>query len=1287
MKKIVGCIPYVSRHATREATTEQPATQAPTVRTHKTSALPDTLRHLMDKVTARPQIKEAKGLSDGHLETLLNREDILSGRSTRAMQREARKRNLPPVRAPRSEAPTQPAASGHAPRAAAATGAGPANSAFTGIRKTIHPDEPTVTTSSTGTSENTPLEEHAAVLPDGPVIDPNTGALDKLRLRQTVGAMLAALPTLPDGFAVAHPRSDMLRNRLIRELRAINTLAADNARLRPDELGLAVRDTFAKASRTARVLARFLDREHVSGQGSRPDAAAHFLIAGLLTELKRAHLSAAAQDIGNHYAQREVKNLERTAPGIGQGISGPNVSTTTSINLAYAPLHARSALTLQAGMSGSATLSADDDRDIDFWTSYGISLKAGIGGKIRKLANWTAQSSGQLSFSGGDTYLEHDDLHELVKMIANLDANRSWIRSAGPGTRKLVHGFEQLRNDIARFVGRDYMPAAGRPYYLNDGKIEKGFNAFKMTLLSMALDEQLGNDRFGNLVSAAYPSLGDVLRQRMAEQAPLPAAPRRDVPDSIAYADRLVAFRQTTAIGDANLGNATGGGTNLEAAGTFDVSVKGDLMQFFTETANAPHQLLDPGYHKDFKATFKLHRQLDALCGTPPPPPLHLYDRMRRGLSGAAIEVSAEPLSPHEQLLYGDAASVPAQFRHSIAQPGPQQIQHAAAQAERLTGLYRGFMDDSLALLAKSDRFTPRGQRADLHSARVEAFERINDEIWGGRYPHSEKKALANPEEFIARSHASISLALGCVGTHIALLKQQSASQAEPRQTDAIRHADTCYETARALLDRVYLPLKKYDVQKNGPLKDASIWERWDAALKLEISGGAQANTIGAILTRWKKSATPISITNDAGNITASVEVKALKATRQANPSRIGTFWQITLTAESGAPLLGTMLEKAVHKAVERLNVSLATDAPKIDPAQTLRQLQGLVLNVSDGSSIVMKFRQAPGLSPLATDLQYLRVLGNRSSGLGLSVSLPTHAGTLTPALSFTDSSQGFEGEIIGPDLSYLMMQHPKLAEVLEQAPNDNPRALRQLFDANPHVRNRYFGHPQTIVEVVSRYDDFLRVKAEATARGESLEDAPLVNEFQRYYASQPFARVAQIARQVESHAPGTTANDTTPFETPLPLSTDIEIGDVDLSAARERLQTLGTLDQRVDYFCGEGRALLDAFAAIVGNTRAVNSAAIFHVDPRNTGIQTALRDEATLRRHNARVTAARNGKAVTGIGERIGTILRPSRAALKALPLELVAQLAESQSPLQAAARDELRKRDKLLNGGTRAD
>lgn len=125
------------------------------------------------------------------------------------------------------------------------------------------------------------------------------------------------------------------------------------------------------------------------------------------------------------------------------------------------------------------------------------------------------------------------------------------------------------------------------------------------------------------------------------------------------------------------------------------------------------------------------------------------------------------------------------------------------------------------------------------------------------------------------------------------------------------------------------------------------------------------------------------------------------------------------------------------------------------------------------------------------------------------------------------------------------------------------------------------------------------------------------------------------------------------------------------------------TLGQRVDDFCGEGRALLDAFAAIVGNTRVINAAAMYHVEPRNTGIQTALREEAALRRHNDRITAARNGKASTGVPERLKTVFQPYRSALRALPLEEVARLAELESPLRAAAQDELRKRGKLLNGG----
>jgi hypothetical protein len=79
------------------------------------------------------------------------------------------------------------------------------------------------------------------------------------------------------------------------------------------------------------------------------------------------------------------------------------------------------------------------------------------------------------------------------------------------------------------------------------------------------------------------------------------------------------------------------------------------------------------------------------------------------------------------------------------------------------------------------------------------------------------------------------------------------------------------------------------------------------------------------------------------------------------------------------------------------------------------------------------------------------------------------------------------------------------------------------------------------------------------------------------------------------------------------------------------------------------------------------------------------LRDEAALHRHNDRIAAARDGRrAAGGLGERVKTALRPYEALVKALPLDEVVRLAAVPSPTQAAAKNELRKRDKLLKGGT---
>lgn len=1159
----------LQREIAHRRATNAPATTPPAPASRK-SVLPNPMRGMLDTFTARTQTAQAAALSDAELADRLAGPAPQMQREARALQREAAKR--------------QAQRSGTPPASEATGGDAPVD------------DTRMATDASSSIAAPAPS---AVVLPAGPVIDIDSGALDLRHLEQTVTALAQALPELP-----VTGSATRLRERLANDLAGIGATAA-NINLRPDQRGLAVRDGFARAARTARVLARYLDRDHLNhgaganGTTARECATSYFLIAGLMTELKRTHLSAAAPDLMAHYAEREVARLERVAPGIGQGVSGPNVATSTGASLEY------SVGVGNVGGSASAgrTFFSDDDRDIDFWESYTVALQGGAGTRI---ANWAAKLNGQAAYAAGGTYFEHDDLRELVKLVANLDANRAWIRGAGPRTRKLVHGWEHVKDKVSQGVNRNYVQAPERPYFLNDTKLAKGFNGVKVAMLAMMLDEAQqargGQPIFDAIVAQAYPAAGDVLRQRLAARQPLPPSTRRDVPDSVAYADRRVAFREATLAVDASLGRATSGNPNLGAGGNVDLLARGDLLQFFTETANAPHQILDPAHHKDPKATLAIHQQLDASYPGAPPPALRLYDLMRGRLQGAAGPLP--PLDASVAALYGEAASIPAQFRNAIAHPSVQQLDRVAAEADGLKHLYLNFIENAATLLARSDRALPKPAREQLNTLRAEAFERVNAEVWHGGYARAD--ALANPEKFVAASQASISLALGAVGTHLGIVKER-LSHGDAEHTHAARQADRGYAEVRELLDRLYLPMKKHDVQKDGPLKEQALWQRWDVLVRGTASGGAQVNALGALLGHWQKSLGPVGIANDAGGLTLSAEAKFLYADHQINPSRVGKFWQITLTANAGKPLAGVALQAAVRAAVGRLNEALATDQPKIDSAEIARQMQGLVFDASEGSSIVMKFRQPPGLGIRSTHLQYVRVLNNQNAGLNLSVTVPTHVGLFTPGISHTDAAQGFEGEIMGSDLSYLMLQHPKLAALLDHPDAATPEGLAALFDANPRVRNGYFATASTIVDTVRRYADFLDAKAQAAQGGTPLANAPKTNEFFRYYASAPFQRVAETARQVLRHAPGSTAA-LAPAAGSASLAEEVSLAGVDLAAAQARLEGARSIRERTAYLCGEGRPLLDAFAAIVGRTREINASAMFHAESRDIGFQTVLR-------------------------------------------------------------------------------
>ena len=1198
----------------------------------RTSSLPDQLRQALDKLTAKKQAAHAASLTDERLRTLLDDPLPLSGRSVRAIEREVARRE-------RTAAEV------------ASDSTGPAV-----------PDT-TVGHIGIGTADAAAAAIGASSLPEGAVFGAD-GRLQKVHLQQTVAALIAALPPIPDALTTRHPTAGRLHAKLAEALGSIGTLAAQDTALEADDFGLAVRDKFAKASKTAKTLARYLDRNQVAGSGERHDAMSYYLIAGFLTELKRTHLSAAAGQAVERYAMREAKNLERVAPGIGKGVSGPNVSTATGGGLKYST----GAANVSASLTAGRTLFADDDRDIDFWTSAGIAVKGGMGGKI---ADWAASLTGQAALTGGGTYLEHDNLVELGKLIANFEANRSWITSAGPKTRKLVHGWERFRADVSRLVGRNYVQSPGTPYFAADKKLEKGFNGAKMALLADMLDghvgERGGRPSFKALAATAYPAIGETLRGDLAAGKPLPRATRDDVPFSVAYADGRLAFRQVALSAEADLGNATTGGTSLEAGGTFSAIAKGDLLQFFTETANAPHQLLDPTHHKDFRATLGLFSQLDALCADTAPPELHLYDTVRRNLAGAG---PLTPLSSDDRKRYGDDTSVPAQFHDAISRPGVERLRHATAESERLKALYLNFVESAAQMLAKPDSSMPKAARPRLSLERAEAFARLNEELWHGRY--SEAKAMADPEAFVAQSHAALSLALGAVGMHIGILKERLLSRGGEGVGvgDAIHHADASYAKTRELFDKLYLPMKKYDVQKNGPLKEEMVWQRWDALVKLQASGGAKLSALNSIAQRWHKSLSPISVSNGAGNVTLSAEVKFLYADRQINPSRTGKFWQVTLTAQGGAPLTGLALQKSVSEVVKRLNAGLSAGEPKLDGREVVRQLQGLALDVSDGSSVVLKFRQPPGAKMGATHLQYVRVLRNSSSGVDASLAVPTHVGLFTPSVTHTDSAQAFEGEVIGPDLSYLMMQHPRLTALLAHEDARSPEGLKALFDANPGVRNGYFGTSTTIVDTVARYAEFWQLKEAAQAGGPPLPDE-LVNEFHRYHAREPFARVAEQARYVAHFAPGATAAKSAsgsegsvrhdPAALPRPLSDKVSLDGIDLVRAKADLSKLTTIDARLRYFANEGRPLLDAFAAIVQNTREINGAAMNHTEARDAGARTVLRRQNPV----TEVTSRRALQAAQPIGSRRAE----TSAGAQAQPASAMPEYAQPETPFSTPA------------------
>lgn len=225
----------------------------------------------------------------------------------------------------------------------------------------------------------------------------------------------------------------------------------------------------------------------------------------------------------------------------------------------------------------------------------------------------------------------------------------------------------------------------------------------------------------------------------------------------------------------------------------------------------AAHTLLAGAAERDMPQTLSVYQEFDSLLSDKAsdknPPILHLYNVVRRMAGGYSYRLGGHSnwkfcLSEEKDYKYfGPAKNIPEQFWDAINDPAPHKLNAAGVICEIYSKtLYPIFDEQSQKLISK------------LPNERSDAFDLLNATLWHNSYPGKKSKAIKNPQAFIAESYNAMSLALGCIRTHISILNRQIEQRrdlltAEDRHQ--IQMTDIAYINACEVMDGAYLSLKK----------------------------------------------------------------------------------------------------------------------------------------------------------------------------------------------------------------------------------------------------------------------------------------------------------------------------------------------------------------------------------------------------------------------------------------------------------------------------------------------
>lgn len=950
-------------------------------------------------------------------------------------------------------------------------------------------------------------------------------------------------------------------------------------------------------------------------------------LAALFNELKRLHLTFAAPGLMEQHSAAELAAVEMCAHGIGGQLGGSLVETMVGGVVGVST--PATIFSATAGGGRGATVLADDNRQTQYYR-YGTAsagVAAGLPGAKLSLSVGTRI---------GGTYLQSPDFESMVKARVNREANNSLSERLLRHTADQYHSVPREAADgVGRvfrqfLLGRGYRPATGGPTFLSDDKLAKGYNMTKLHLLAEEMDRHSGSQVpvWQPLIESTYPAPADVVQHCVEIQAPLPADTpiNRSVPSISAHGRGALPYREVTTPFAVSLGltgaNAVDGFAQVTLG--YEASVRHNYRQFNLRESRYAHEMLDPALHGDFRETLALVQQIDDRlqdsngAARPVPARLALYARTKQMLAAGAGD--AEDVSLHAEAF---GPSPPAQLRAAIAAPSEAALHTAGEVIDRIRDLAVGLIRDGATLLAKPDRFLTRQTASDLTSRRRAAFERLNENIWGGACPNDSRRVLSHPEKFVAQSHDALSLALGLAGVHVAVLKRQLAGAdghgavAGTPSRQAIDSADARYATARELLGKGFLPLAKDRMARLDPtLESTGQWKGQASIVRSRLVGPGSLDAVGLLGAAAGVSTEGVSVSNQVAALGLTAEVSASVESRNVDASRLGRFVQIKVAVDTGAPYVGKAMTVLLKRAIEWAWPGVTTQDLDMVARDVVHQLQGFFMSMTTGNIFTLKLRRAPDTAGL--NLQMARLIAaTRSGGPDISGVVPLGAVNLKIGGYAADNTLEHALEVMGTDLGIHLLQFGKLKPVIEamaQAPDD-ARQFRRAFDANPGLIACYFANRAVVPTLIDR---FLACRNDTAWTAEPGRPHP--NEFYRYYRTEPFQRLAGVISDTRCHAPGVAAQHRagtllqaalSPWMTESPDAAQ-------WNAVKAHVASLSNPEQRFNFYVGtrQGREAFRMFCAILGTTSRINEAAGHQV--RQEGVQahpfgfgTKLRDAA----------------------------------------------------------------------------